>query len=450
MLERKIYKRLETFFKEERKSLLITGARQIGKTFAIREVGKKCFKHFVEINFIEHPEAILVFKDATNGKDILLRLSLLTNEKLVEEETLIFFDEVQECPDIITAIKFLVDDGRYRYIMSGSLLGVTLKDIRSVPVGYMDIEQMFPLDFEEFIGALGVGKNVLETLCNAWKNKIEIDNFVHKKMMELFRLYMIVGGMPEAVNQYLATNNLQRVVDVQRAIINLYKKDISKYDPDRKLYIEDIFKLIPSELNAKNKRFILKRMNEHFKFERNENSFLWLADAGVALPTYNVEEPRVPLLLSRSRNLFKLFQNDVGLLACQYANGLQLRIISGDSNINYGSVYENVVAQELHAHGFDLYYFNSKRQGELDFVIEAEGKPLPIEVKSGKDYERHNALTNVMRTPDYGIESAIVFCNDNMKIVGRVIYSPIYMVMFLKKNVDINVTYSVSLDGLRN
>lgn len=448
MLERKIYKRLETFFKEEKKSLLIIGARQTGKTFAIREVGKRCFKHFVEINFVEHPEAVSVFKEANSSSDILLRLSLMAGVTLVDGETLIFFDEVQECPNIITAIKFLVDDGRYRYVMSGSLLGVTLKDIRSVPVGYMDIEQLYPLDFEEFVRALGVGDRVVGSLQQSWQEKSAVDSFVHQKMMELFRLYIIIGGMPEAVNQYLATNNLQRVVGVQREIVNLYKKDISKYDPNKKLYIEDIFNLIPSELNAKNKRFILKRMNEHFKFERNANSFLWLADAGVALPTYNVEEPRVPLLLSRSRNLFKLFMSDVGLLASQYADGIQLRIISGDKDINYGAVYENVVAQELRAHGFDLYYFNSKRQGELDFVVESEGKVLPIEVKSGKDYERHNALTNVMRTPDYGIDSALVFCNDNLRIDGRIVYAPIYMTMFLKKHIEANLTYEIDLKGL--
>lgn len=448
MLERKIYKRLETFFNEERKSLLVTGARQTGKTFAIRKVGKRCFKHFVEINFVEHPEAIAMFSDATSSREILLKLSLLAGTTLVDGETLIFFDEVQVCPNIITAIKFLVDDGRYRYVMSGSLLGVTLKDIRSVPVGYMDIEQMFPLDLEEFIKALGIGDNVIASLRQSWEERTAVDPFVHQKMMELFRLYIIVGGMPEAVNQYLATNNLQRVVDEQRGIINLYKKDISKYDPTKKLYIEDIFNLIPSELNAKNKRFILKRMNEHFKFERNANSFLWLADAGVALPTYNVEEPRVPLLLSRSRNLFKLFQSDVGLLSSQYADGIQLRIIRGDKGINYGSVYENVVAQELRAHGFDLYYFNSKRQGELDFVVELEGRVLPIEVKSGKDYERHNALSNVMRTADYGIDSALVLCNDNMRVEGQIVYAPIYMVMFMKRHVETNVTYSVDIRGL--
>lgn len=185
-------------------------------------------------------------------------------------------------------------------------------------------------------------------------------------MMELYRLYLVVGGMPDAVRQYLETNNLQTVIRIQRDIINLYKRDISKYDSGNKLYIEEIFNLIPPELNAKNKRFVLKNLNENAKFSRLQNSFLWLTDAGVALPVYNVEEPKVPLLLSRSRNLFKLFQSDVGLLAAQYAEGIQLRIIEGGSDINYGSVYENAVAQELTAHGFNTYYYNNKKRGELD------------------------------------------------------------------------------------
>lgn len=277
-----------------------------------------------------------------------------------------------------------MEEGSYRYVLSGSLLGVDLKDLRSVPVGYMSVKNMYPLDFEEFIRNVGVGDSVVESVRKAWLDRTSVDSFVHAKMMELYRLYLVVGGMPDAVRQYLETNNLQTVIRIQRDIINLYKRDISKYDSGNKLYIEEIFNLIPPELNAKNKRFVLKNLNENAKFSRLQNSFLWLTDAGVALPVYNVEEPKVPLLLSRSRNLFKLFQSDVGLLAAQYAEGIQLRIIEGGSDINYGSVYENAVAQELTAHGFNTYYYNNKKRGELDFVVEMQGGVLPIEVKSGK------------------------------------------------------------------
>ena len=258
MLKRKIDSYIRNFYETSRNALLITGARQTGKTFSIREFGKS-FKSFVEINFVENPEAVEVFKGAKDCEDILLRLSAMTTVPLIKGETLVFFDEVQKCPEMVTAIKFLVDEGSYRYILSGSLLGVELKDLRSEPVGYMGVKEMFPLDFEEFVTCVGVGERVMLSLRHAWENRMPVDDFVHSKMMELFRLYLVVGGMPAAVNRYIESNNLQEVMAVQQDIIRLYKRDIAQYDPNNKLYIEEIFKLIPPELNGKNKRFILKR-----------------------------------------------------------------------------------------------------------------------------------------------------------------------------------------------
>ena len=219
--------------------------------------------------------------------------------------------------------------------------------------------------------------------------------------MELFRLYLVVGGMPAAVSKYIESNNLQAVMSVQQDIIRLYKRDIAQYDPDNKLYIEEIFNL------------------------------------------------KIPLLLARSRSLFKLFQNDIGLLAAQYAEGIQLRIIRGEKNINFGSVYENAVAQELVAHGIEPYYYNNKKRGELDFVIELDGKVLPIEVKSGKDYEVHRALSNIMECKEYDLSEAIVFCNDNLRVEGKLVYAPIYMVMFLEKSNVAPTYYKVDLSMLQ-
>lgn len=447
MLKRKIDNYIHNYYETTRNALLVTGARQTGKTFSIRQFGKT-FKSFVEINFIEMPEAVELFKGAKNSSDILLRLSTITSVPLIKGETLVFFDEVQQCPDLVTAIKFLVDDGSFRYILSGSLLGVELKDLRSEPVGYMGVKEMYPLDFEEFISCVGINDVVIESLRKAWQSRSPVDTFIHGKMMDLFRLYLIVGGMPAAVSKYIESNNLQEVMAVQQDIIRLYKRDISQYDPDNKLYIEEIFNLIPPELNAKNKRFILKRLNEHAKFDRVENSFLWLTNAGVALTVYNVEEPKIPLLLSRSRNLFKLFQSDIGLLASQYAEGIQMRIIKGDKDINFGSIYENAVAQELVAHGITPYYYNNKKRGELDFVIELGGKVLPIEVKSGKDYETHRALSNIMDCSEYNLPEALVLNNENLRVAGKMVYAPIYMVMFLEKNNAAPTFYKVDLTGL--
>ena len=448
MLKRKIDNYIRNYYKTTRNALLVTGARQTGKTFSIREFGKT-FKSFIEINFVDNPEAAEAFRDAKGSADILLRLSAITSVPLIKGETLIFFDEVQKCPEIVTAVKFLVDEGCYRYILSGSLLGVSLKDLRSEPVGYMGVVDMYPLDFEEFISAVGISGNVIGALRNSWENRIPVDGFLHSKMMELFRLYLVTGGMPAAVSKYLESNNLQEVMAIQQDIIRLYKRDIAQYDPDNKLYIEDIFDLIPPELNAKNKRFILKRLNENAKFERFRNSFLWLKNAGVAIPVYNVEEPKMPLLLARSRNLFKLFQSDIGLLAAQYAEGIQLRIIKGDKDINFGSIYENAVAQELTAHSLTPYYYNNKKRGEIDFVIETGGKILPIEVKSGKDYETHHALSNIMDCGEYELDEAIVLNNENLYVKGKVTYAPIYMIMFLQKKNDAPAFYKIDLSGIK-
>ena len=433
MINRKIEKELQRFRdSHEKKALLITGARQVGKTFIIREFGKQ-YESFAEINFYENKAARTLFENAADSMDLLLRLSLIINVPLIPGKTLIFLDEVQECREIVTAIKFLVEEGSYQYILSGSLLGVDLKDIRSVPVGYMDVLEMYPLDLEEFAYANKVSPAVIARLRRSFLEKTPVDDIIHEKMMELFRLYLIVGGMPAAVMRYLETCNLQEVLREQRSIITLYKRDIARYDPEEKLYLEDVFDLIPSELNSKNKRFILKNLNENFKFSRYSHSFLWLRDAGVALPVFCASEPAVPLLLSKATNLFKLFLSDVGMLAAMYMNDIQIRILNREQDINFGSVYENAAAQELKAHGFDLYYFNSKKKGELDFLVERNGSVLPIEIKSGKDYTKHAALNNVLANPDYSIPEAYVFHNGNVSTEDKVTYLPIYMLMFVER-----------------
>ena len=265
----------------------------------------------------------------------------------------------------------------------------------------------------------------------------------------LFRSYLIVGGMPAVVDAYIRTNNLKEVLRIQQGIVQLYYKDIAKYDKDNKLYLDEIFSLIPSELNNKNKRFIMKDLNENFRFSRYENSFIWLKEAGVALPVYCVQEPEIPLLLSKSTNLFKLFLSDVGLLASMYVDGLQLKILNREKDINFGAIYENAAAQELKAHGFELYYFNSKKQGELDFVIEYKGNVLPLEIKSGKAYTRHNALDNVLKDERYAIPQALVFCNENISTVDKIVYLPIYMIGFLENEKIDEYIYSIDLSALQ-
>ena len=433
MIDRYLDGLIKEHYANTQNALLLSGARQVGKSYAIRKYGKANYSCFIEINFIEQPQAIQIFRHATSAAELLLRLSTFVQQPLVKGDTLIFLDEVQVYPDILTWIKFLVDSGEYRYALSGSLLGVQLKDIRSIPVGYLSEILVYPLSFEEFVRAIGVGDVTINALKYAWENQTSVDAVVHQKMMQLINLYLIVGGMPAAVQTYIDSNNMQHVMDIQRNILQLYKKDIAQYDLKRKLYLQDIFDLIPSELNAQNKRFILKDINQNIKFSRSENDFLWLSDAGVALPVYNVEAPCAPLILNKQRNLFKLFQNDVGLLACQYSNGIQLDILNGESQLNFGAIYENFVAQELNTNAYALYYYNSKKYGELDFLIEDYGQLTAIEVKSGKSYRKHNALDKCLKCENFHIQRAIVLCHDNVQVEDDVTYMPIYMTMFMKK-----------------
>ena len=439
MLSRKLDNFIEKHYENNKSALLLKGARQVGKTSAIRKYARKQKMNLIEINFYEDDSACGIFKGSQNAKDVLLRISAHTKKKTSLPNTMIFFDEVQKCPEVITWIKFLVDEGSCKYALSGSLLSVELKGVESVPVGYMSVKEVFPLDMEEFARCLGLSDEVLISIGEAFEKKIPVDKVVHDALMKMVHLYLVVGGMPAAVQAYVDTNDLNVVEEKQKEIIDLYKWDISQYDPNKKLEINEIFNLIPSELDAKNKRFILKNLNEHARFSRYENSFLWLKNAGVAIPTLNFQEPTFSFKLNELRNLFKLFQNDVGLLTSQYASGIQLHLLQGEVKQNYGAIYENLVAQELYCHGFggdehELHYFNSKKQGELDFVIAQNGRVIPIEVKSGKDYERHNALTNVLANDDYNIDFAYVLTNDNLRIEDKLIYMPIYMLMFIQKS----------------
>ena len=433
MLKRKIEEKLNAF-KSHTKALLITGARQVGKTYSVMQYGEANFKVFARIDLVADENARSLLSTATDAETIISRLTLLVPELLIPGETLIFFDGVQKVPEIVTGIKYLVEDGRFRYILSGSLLGVELENIQSIPAGYVERVSMYPMDFEEFMIANGVASSVIASLRKSFEERTPVDEFIHERLLALHRLYMIVGGMPAAVNEYVTSKDLRRVRIEQDVVLDAYKVDIQKYDKDNSLYIQEIFDIIPSELNNKNKRFILKDLNENKRFDFYRNSFIWLANAGVAIPVYNAEEPKSPLMLSKSRNLLKLFSNDVGLLSAMFGDlELQVNLLSGSGNANYGAVYENFAAEELKAHTFEMYYFNSKAHGEVDFMVEYKGHVIPIEIKSGKDYKRHRALNNILDIQDYDLEDAFVFSNANVSRVGKVTYYPIYMIGFLTR-----------------
>ena len=382
---------------------------------------------------LENKLALEAFNTAIDTKQLLLRLSYFTNKNLVENETVIFIDEIQEAKDAITPIKFLVQKTNFKYIFSGSLLGVKMSEILSMTVGFLTVLQMYPMDFEEFSKSLGVSNNTLSYLKTCFINKAKVDEIIHKQMINLFNTYLVVGGMPKAVVKFIESNDINNVNQVLNDIDFGYRQDITKYQKNNKLLIQEIYDLIPSELNSQNKRFILKNLNEKARFYQYETSFTWLKNSGVGLFVHNVDNPVYPLLASKEKTLFKLFLCDVGLLIYKLFNGNQIEILNGNSTLNYGAVYEAVVAQELKSHGFDLYYNNDKKRGEIDFLIELNNKVIPIEVKSGKDYKRHSALNQLMNNKVFNYEKSYVLCNDNIEEMNKIIYLPIYMVMFIEK-----------------
>ena len=434
MIIRKIDAVFDAFYEmNTREALLVDGARQVGKTWSIREFGKRHFKNVVEINFIKTKGAKKIFDGVESVQQLLVKISALSDAELEPGKTLIFFDEVQECPEIVTYIKFLVDEGSYRYVLSGSLLGVELKDLRSAPVGYLREVKMFPLDFEEFIRAAGVTSTVLEHVRERLESFMPVDPVVHEKLNGLFNLYLVVGGMPAAVDVYLRTNNIARVVDVQKGILVEYRKDATKYDKANKLKILKALEIIPEELNRRNKRFVVSDLKDGSRYDRESDTFQWLEEAGIGLSVRAVTEPKVPLRLSRRSNFFKLFMNDVGLLSSMYMDGIQYRMLGGETDVNFGAVYENFVAEELVSKGFPLYYFSSEnRPAEVDFLIEKDGAVLPVEVKSGKSYKTHASLNDLMAVPDLCIGHAIVVSKANVSKSkdGRIRYLPAYALMF--------------------
>ena len=433
MLKRKIEKDIEKWIENSEKAILIYGVRQAGKTFIIRECLKRNECEYIEFNLINQPELVEVLKSSTSIDDLILKLSLYSDKKIIPGKTIFFFDEIQRYKEIVTKIKFLVEDKRYRYILSGSLLGVEIINLKSAPVGYLQTLNMYPMDFEEFLQIFNVDENIINNLRNCFLTKTKVDEIIHNKIMEMFNLYLIIGGMPAAVERYRNTENIDEVMEEHRAIIEQYKLDFTQYEEEnRKLIITHIYELIPAELNEKNKRFMIADINKSLRYERISDSFVWLWKSGVTLGVFNTTEPTIPLMLNEKSALFKLFISDVGLLTTIYGKSCKLKIVNKESDINKGAVFENIVAQELYAHGYPLYYYNSKKFGEIDFIVEQNGKSLPIEVKSGKAYNKHSALNNLMNAKEYGIEEAFIFTNDNVKIEGKLNYLPIYMVMFLR------------------
>lgn len=438
MLHRKIESLIEEHLKSgSPKILLIDGARQVGKTYIVRYVGKKLFENFIEVNMVEDQLGEGLFANIKTVEDFYLQLSMLAGNKMQSKEnTLIFIDEIQAYPHLLTLLKFLSQDGRFTYIAGGSLLGVTLSQTTSIPMGSIRKVRMFPLDFEEFLYANGMGDMVISSMRKKFDLLEPLEEPMHNKMMDMFRKYLLVGGLPDAVNAYLEEKNIQSVREIQNEIHDYYAADASKYDEENKLKIRRIYDLIPSNMENRKKRVVAQNIeNKRGKtFTDYVDEFEYLVNAGIALSVQAISNPSFPLIESAGKNLLKLYLNDVGILTgILYGNNIRA-VLNDERSINLGSVYETVVASELAAHGHRLFYYDNRNKGEVDYLIDDYDSlsSVPIEVKSGKDYTVHSALNTFVSNEDYNVKKAYVVSNErNVTVKGKIIYIPIYYIIFL-------------------
>lgn len=443
MLYRKIASKIESFLKSEKKRMLVvSGARQVGKSYIIREVGMRLYSNFIEVNMEEDKQSNRLFENARTVEDFMIALSTIAGAKMKDsEKTLVFIDEIQAYSHLLTLAKFLVEDGRFTYIASGSQLGIALKTTQSIPIGSIELLSMYPLDFEEFLIANGVGELLINEMRRKFEAKEALNESLHMKVMDYFRKYLLVGGMPSAVNTYLSEHNMVSVRNIHRDISLLYKNDAAKYESEslRKLKIQRIYDMVPSNLEKVKKRIVAKdiELKKGKRMADYQDEFEYLISSGITLEVQAISKPSYPLVEHSGKNLLKLYMSDIGLLTGILYHNDVLPIMNDKCGVNLGSVYENVVAQELKAHGFKLYYYDNKKNGEVDFLIDSVDlmSVLPIEVKSGKDYYIHTALNNLLKVDEYKITNGIVFSNE-AKVYnnGNVIYMPIYYVMFLRSS----------------
>ena len=444
MLYRKIQSYIENHLRSDsNKILVIDGARQIGKTYIIKYTAEKLFKNYIEINMLEDSLKERHFSNVRTVEDFYLQVSMIAGEKMENKDnTIIFIDEIQAYPHLLTLLKFLKRDDKFTYIASGSLLGVTLAETESIPMGSIEVKRMYPLDFEEFLLSQGFNNYAIDAMRKKFEARESLDEVTHSKVMDLFKKYLLVGGLPDAINSYTKDKNIVAVRSIQTQIHNYYGMDASKYDEDRKLKIRRIYDMIPSNLENKKKRLVIQNI-ENIRGKRSsdyEDEFDYLINAGIALDVKAISTPTFPLIENSGKNLLKLYLNDVGLLTnILYRTNIRA-VLDDAKSINLGSVYESVVASELIAHGHKLFYYDNRSKGEVDYLIDDYDSlsAVPIEVKSGKDYTVHSALNTFVQNEDYHIKKAFVVSNErNVTQNGKITYIPIYYIMFFDADSNI-------------
>ena len=443
MLERKIYAELLQWKRKRqqekiKKCLIVKGARQVGKSYIIQEFGKREYASFINIDFYSHPELKIIFEGELTSEAIYKRISAnIPGVKLVPGKTLIFLDEIQRCGKARTAIKFLAEDFRFDVISSGSLLGLAygmdadeeVDEVESVPVGYETQLTMYSLDFEEFLWANGYNQDIINELRQYVYNETQIHESVHQKFEELFREYMVVGGMPEVVDNFVRNKDFSSVYEIQQNILNEYKDDIAKHAKGKeKQLVRMCYDAVPKQLAKELKKFQYSTVEKGQTRRKFGGSIQWLIDSYIVNPCYNISEPYIPLMANAKEEQFKLYINDTGLLTCMYGFETKKAILNDTIRGNArGGLYENIIAECLVKRGYKLYYYKPDDNHELEFLLEKNGEVVPLEVKAGNSATV--SLNNFIK--DFNPSVAYKLVGSRNGRVGVKITLPHYMIIFI-------------------
>lgn len=433
MIERKIEQKLLAWKQQELKlPLVIKGARQVGKTTSVMEFAKKHYETVYELNFYKNPSIASIFDEDLDADTILTKISFKFPTHIFQKgKTLLFLDEIQACPKARTALKFLAKDPRFDVIATGSLLGINYEDVASFPVGFTEEIEMMGLDFEEFLWAKGVDKNAIELLKKAFKEKSPIDSFYHTFFLNLFKEYIVIGGMPAVVDTYCKTNDYARALRMQRGIIADYKNDVIKYaHSSDKQKILDCFSSITTQLAKDYKKFQYSIVKEKAGARQYGGALNWLKDAGIISFCYNLSRPEVPLEAFKIQGEFKVYMNDTGLLISMYEDNTADMIFSGNMGIFKGAIYENIIAECFRKSGKWLYYFAPSSQTEIDFVLNIDGEACLVEVKSA-DNTKSKSLKSILSNEKYSIKKAIRLSAKNVGDDPKIEALPLYMAFLL-------------------
>ncbi len=432
MLKRKFYDRLlEWKESKEKECLLVNGARQIGKTYIIDYFGKQNYSSYIYINFIESPQLTKIFDGDLSAEEIHKQITLNFPEcRFVEKDTLIFLDEIQKCPNARTALKFLAMDERYDVIASGSFLGISYKEVSSIPVGYETQMTMYSLDFEEYLWAVGYQEEAIHILKEYFDKKEKVPETIHNTMMKHLREYITVGGMPAVVNCFVKTNHFGEVYVEQQKILDSYLEDISNYAANtEKPKVKNCYLSIPKQLAKENKKFQFSVVEKKTSARKYENSIEWLRDSNLAQLCYNVSTVQFPLNAYEKGDQYKLYLSDIGLLVAMYGFDMK-KVIIDDSLVGpvKGGIYENLIADMLVKRGHQVnYYRNQNGSIEIEFLITKDAQVIPIEVKANNGSTRSlNEILGRNEIP-YGYK----LISGNVGVNDKKIVLPLYMAMFL-------------------